>query len=45
MSGAVVETGALAGCLPLARFGNGQRSLVIFPGLADASLAKPANGR
>jgi len=37
MSSAVVESGVLAGCLPFARFGNGQRSLVIFPGLADAA--------
>jgi len=36
MSGAV-ETGVLAGCLPFARFGNARRSLVIFPGLADAA--------
>ncbi len=33
----VVESGVLAGCLPFARFGNGRRSLVIFPGLADAA--------
>jgi len=37
MSGAAVESGLLAGCLPFARFGNGHRSLVIFPGLADAA--------
>jgi pimeloyl-ACP methyl ester carboxylesterase len=37
MNGAVVESGVLAGCLPFARFGNGRRSLVIFPGLADAA--------
>lgn len=37
MSSAAVESGILAGCLPFARFGNGRRSLVIFPGLADAA--------
>lgn len=37
MSGGAVESGVLAGRLPFARFGNGRRSLVIFPGLADAA--------
>lgn len=37
MNGDVVESGLLVGCLPFARFGNGRRSLVIFPGLADAA--------
>jgi pimeloyl-ACP methyl ester carboxylesterase len=37
MRDAAVESGVLAGCLPFARFGNGRRSLVIFPGLADAA--------
>jgi len=32
-----VQSGVLSGCLPFARFGNGARRLVIFPGLADAA--------
>ncbi|MGD1019373.1 MAG: alpha/beta hydrolase [Verrucomicrobiia bacterium] len=37
MNVGAIQSGVLAGCLPFARFGNGGRSLVIFPGLADAA--------
>jgi pimeloyl-ACP methyl ester carboxylesterase len=37
MSMGGVQSGVLAGRLPFARFGNGARRLVIFPGLADAA--------
>jgi pimeloyl-ACP methyl ester carboxylesterase len=37
MNVAAVQSGVLAGELPFARFGNGPRTLVIFPGLADAA--------
>jgi pimeloyl-ACP methyl ester carboxylesterase len=37
MNVGAVQSGVLAGCLPFVRFGNGPRTLVIFPGLADAA--------
>jgi pimeloyl-ACP methyl ester carboxylesterase len=37
MNVGAVQSGMLAGCRPFARFGNGPRTLVMFPGLADAA--------